>query len=59
MSQDRVLATLCTEELFLSTQHIALPVYQKAKMCRGEDADSQQDAFGSPSWVPHLPAGPQ
>ncbi len=29
VSEDRMTATLCTEELFLSTQYIVLPAYQE------------------------------
>ncbi len=60
MSQDRETATLCTEDLFLSTQyiHISLPAYQMVNYVgEVEVTDGQYHIFSGPSWVSHLPAG--
>ncbi len=47
----QVTVTLCTEELFLSTQyiHIALSASQRVNMGGGEDMDSQHDTFCGPA----------
>jgi hypothetical protein len=52
--------TLCSEELFLSTQYIWLSQhFRKVNHEGGEDMDSRHDIFSGPNWVSHLPAGPQ
>jgi hypothetical protein len=52
VSQDRVTATLCIEELFLSTLYIySSPRISERSTMRGEDTDSQHDTFRSPNWV--------
>jgi hypothetical protein len=58
VSQEQVTATLCTEELFPSTQYIclALPAYQGSN---GGYTDGQNNSFSGLSWFSHLPAGPQ
>jgi hypothetical protein len=58
VSQDQVIAPLCTKELFLCSVFTALPTYQKLNHEGGEDLDSQYDTFSRPSWVSHFPAGP-
>jgi hypothetical protein len=47
VSQDRVIATLCTKELFLCTQYILLsPCTKQVKRGEGEDLDGQHDTLG-------------
>jgi hypothetical protein len=58
MLQDRVTATPCTEELFLSTHYISSPCISDDQPCGREDMDGQHDTFGGSGWVSHLPAGP-
>jgi hypothetical protein len=64
VSQERVAAALCTEELFLSIVYIIyilialLHIRKVNREGGGKDTDSQHDTFSGPSWVSHLPAGP-
>ncbi len=52
--------TLCSEELFLSTQYIWFSQhFRKVNHEGGEDIDGRHDTFSGPSWISHLPAGPQ
>ncbi len=61
VTQDRVTATLGTEESFLSTQYIYCSsphISERSTMRGGEDTDSHCDTFSGPSWVSHPLIGP-
>jgi hypothetical protein len=63
VSQDRVTATLYTEELFLRMQYkhvycVALFTYHTGQNVGGGNTESQHETFYSPRWVSHLPTGP-
>jgi hypothetical protein len=60
VSQKQVTVTLCTEELFLSSQYsiyIALPTYLMVNYV-GEGGIRTVNTIGRHSWVSHLPARP-
>ncbi len=59
VSQDRVAATLGTEELFFSTQYILLHAFQMGNHVGcGVGYGQSTRHIQQPSWVSHLPAGP-
>ncbi len=60
VSQDRAIATLCTEVLFPFTQYtyIALSTYQTGKTWGGRGYRRSTQHISKASWIPHLPAGP-
>jgi hypothetical protein len=55
VSQDKVTATLCTEELYFYTLCIALPIYQAGKIEAGEDSDGQHDTLGGHQQLDLIP----
>jgi hypothetical protein len=58
--QDQMTATLCTEELLLSTRYILLSLHIRWSTMwgGGGDLEDQHDTYGRPSWVSHLLARP-